>query len=89
VFNQYVVRVPATRRDALREHLASRGIATNVYYPRPLHLQPCFASAGQRAGELPVAEAAARETLALPIYPELGKHAVERVAGELVEFLRR
>jgi dTDP-4-amino-4,6-dideoxygalactose transaminase len=89
VFNQYVVRVPAGRRDALREHLAARGIATNVYYPRPLHLQPCFASAEQRAGELPVAEAAARETLALPIYPELAKHAVERVAGELVEFLRR
>ena len=86
-WNQYVVRVPAARRDALRQHLAGRGIGTNVYYPRPLHLQPCFAAHGALPGVLPVSEAAAQETLALPIYPELASDQVERVASEIVAFL--
>jgi dTDP-4-amino-4,6-dideoxygalactose transaminase len=89
VWNQYVVRVPAAKRDALREHLGARGIGTNIYYPKPLHLQPCFAGHGHRAGDLPESEAAALETLALPIYPELAKASVERVVTEVVAFLRK
>jgi dTDP-4-amino-4,6-dideoxygalactose transaminase len=89
VWNQYVVRVPAARRDALRAHLTSRGVGTNVYYPRPLHRQPCFAGGGHAAGALPVAEALARETLALPIYPELTDEQIARVVSEVVALLNR
>lgn len=86
-FNQYVIRLKdASLRDPLRSFLAARGIGTEVYYPAPLHLQPCFASLGPPAGALPVAEAAARETLALPIYPELTSEEVTRVADAVVSF---
>jgi dTDP-4-amino-4,6-dideoxygalactose transaminase len=81
VFNQYVVRVPDGRRDALAAHLRSAGIATNVYYPVPLHLQPALAAFGGRPGQLPRAEAAAAEVLALPIYPELSDEKVARVVA--------
>jgi len=87
VYNQYVVRVPADRRDALRAHLQSRKIGTEIYYPVPLHLQKCFAPLGYREGDFPVAETAARTTVALPIFPELKKEQIERVAGEIVRFL--
>jgi dTDP-4-amino-4,6-dideoxygalactose transaminase len=86
VFHQYVVRVP--RRDELRAHLAARGIASEVYYPIPLHLQPCFASLGYRRGELPEAERAAAEVLALPIYPELDLASQERVVQGVGSFFR-
>ncbi len=89
VWNQYVVRVPSAKRDALKEHLGSLGIGTNIYYPKPLHMQPCFAAHGYQAGELPVSELAAQQTLALPIFPELAKEQVERVVGAVVEFLKR
>ena len=88
VWNQYVVRVPAAKRDALKEHLGAQGIGSNVYYPRPLHLQPCFAAYGYQAGDLPESEAAALETLALPIFPELSSAQVERVVSEVVAFLK-
>ena len=72
VYNQYVVRVRRPgARDALRAHLEARGVATQVFYPVPFHLQACFRHLGLGAGALPRAEAAAAETLALPIYPEL------------------
>ena len=88
VFNQYVVRVPAERRDPLRRHLAERGIGSAIYYPVPLHRQPCFASLPSSQRLLPEAEGAARETLALPIYPELGNERLDRVADEVCTFLK-
>jgi dTDP-4-amino-4,6-dideoxygalactose transaminase len=79
----YVVR--AARREGLRERLAAAGISTGVYYPLPLHLQPCFAYLGYQPGDLPVAEAAAAEVLALPLWPELDPdqqgRVIEAVAG--------
>jgi dTDP-4-amino-4,6-dideoxygalactose transaminase len=87
VFNQYVVRVPAERRDALRAHLSERRIGSEVYYPIPLHLQECFRDLGGKEGDLPVSEAAARETLALPIHSDLGEAQREAVAAAVIGFL--
>lgn len=88
-FNQYVVRVPHARRDALRDHLAAAGVATAIYYPIPLHLQECFASLELKPGALPHAERAAHETIALPIYPELAHQQIEHVVGAIREFFGR
>ncbi len=85
-WHQFVIRVP--QRDALRQHLAARGIATAIHYPAPLHLQPAMAAAGGRAGDLPVTERLAREVLSLPLYPELPLPAVERIAHEVRAFYR-
>jgi dTDP-4-amino-4,6-dideoxygalactose transaminase len=80
----YTVRVPG--RDALAEHLRSRGIGTAIHYPRPIHLQASMASAGGKAGDLPVSEQLSREVLCLPLYPELPLEDVARVAGEVRAF---
>ena len=70
IFHQYVIRVPGNR-DALMEHLKAHGVASKVYYPIPLHRQECFSYLGYKEGDLPQSESAARETTALPAYPEL------------------
>lgn len=87
IFNQYVIRVPGEIRDSLREHLRESGVGTEIYYPIPLHLQKCYADIGGREGDLPESEAAARETLALPIYPELTTRQIEYVAGTTISFV--
>jgi dTDP-4-amino-4,6-dideoxygalactose transaminase len=84
VYHQFVIRAP--RRDDLRAHLAAAGIGSEVYYPEPLHLQPCFAELGYRPGAFPVAERACREVLALPIHPRLGRDAQARVVDAIAAF---
>jgi len=87
VYHQYVIRVPAALRDPLRDHLAARGIGSDVYYPLGLHLQQCFASLGHREGDLPETERAAREVVALPIYPELSDAQREYVVTSVLDFV--
>jgi dTDP-4-amino-4,6-dideoxygalactose transaminase len=84
VFHQYVVR--ADRRDELRSFLAERKIGSEVYYPLPLHLQPVFSYLGLRVGDLPVAEQAAKEVLALPMFPELTEPEIRQVVQTIAEF---
>ena len=85
IFNQFVIRSP--RRDDLRAHLAAQGIGTEVYYPVPLHLQPCFGYLGYRQGAFPSSERAAAESLALPIYSELTRSQQRAVVDAVVEFV--
>jgi len=85
VYHQYVVRV--ADRDGVRRRLAERGVASAVFYPVPLHLQTCFAPLGGCAGDFPEAERAAKEVLALPVFPELTDAEVERVAQAVLESL--
>ena len=81
-----MVRTP--RRDALRAHLEAQGIATAVYYPVPMHLQPCFRSLGHKEGDFPESERAARETVALPLYPELDSATIDRIVDHVASFFR-
>jgi dTDP-4-amino-4,6-dideoxygalactose transaminase len=85
IFHQFVVRVPF-HRDTLIEHLKAHGVGVKIYYPVPLHLQQCFAYLGYETGTLPEAERAARETLALPIYPELTLEQQQYVVDVLSRF---
>lgn len=86
IFHQYTIRVLGGKRDALRAYLAERGIATEVYYPLPLHLQPCFRHLGYKEDNLPESEKASREVLSLPIFPELTKEEKLYVAQTIREF---
>lgn len=84
VFNQFVLRLPG-RRDAVRAELQRRGVETEIYYPLPMHQQPCFrAERGEPPPPLPVAERAARETLALPIFPGLTRDELAHVVASVV-----
>lgn len=85
IYNQFVIR--STRRDALREHLTAAGVGTEIYYPKPMHVQPCFKALGHTDGDFPVSEAAARETVALPIYPELTRDQITYVSDRVREFI--
>jgi dTDP-4-amino-4,6-dideoxygalactose transaminase len=85
IFNQYVIRV--SRRDQLQATLKQQGIGTEVYYPVPMHTQECFAYLGHHAGDFPESERAARETLALPIYPELSEAQLHYVVDCIRDFV--
>jgi len=84
VFHQYVIR--AHRRDELRKFLAEKKIGTEIYYPVPLHLQPCLAYLGYSAGDLPESERASSEVLALPMFPELTQAEQKCVVESIAEF---
>ncbi len=84
----YVYLIEVEFRDELVAHLTQAGIGTEVYYPRPLHLQPCFADLGYRPGDFPHAEAACERAVALPFYPGLPVADVDRVCGAIRAFLR-
>lgn len=84
IYNQYTLR--AERRDVLQEHLKSRGIGNSVYYPLPLHLQPCFAYLGYSEGAFPESEKAAKEVISLPIYPELETGQLDEVINAVRGF---
>jgi dTDP-4-amino-4,6-dideoxygalactose transaminase len=84
IYNQYTLRV--MKRDALQAHLKSAGIGNSVYYPLPLHLQPCFAYLGYKKGAFPESEKAANEVLSLPVYPELTQSQLDEVIGAVRGF---
>jgi dTDP-4-amino-4,6-dideoxygalactose transaminase len=86
IFHLYVVRVPR-HREALMSHLKERGVGTKVYYPIPLHLQECFRYLGYHEGDFPESERAAKETFALPLYPELTAEQQEYVVNTIGDFV--
>ena len=83
VYNQFTVRIPGGRRDGVQQRLRANHVGAMVYYPIPLHVQPCFEHLGHRIGEFPEAEAASREVLSLPVYPEMPAHHAELVVRQL------
>jgi dTDP-4-amino-4,6-dideoxygalactose transaminase len=87
IFNQYTIR--ADRRDALQAFLKEKGIGNAIYYPLPLHLQPCFAYLGYRRGACPESERAANEVLSLPVYPELTRAQQDEVVSAVRAFYGR
>ncbi|MCA9463273.1 MAG: DegT/DnrJ/EryC1/StrS family aminotransferase [Nitrospira sp.] len=84
IYNQFILRVP--NRDGLRTFLSEKGIGTEIYYPMPLHLQECYKDLGYREGTLPVAEAACKETVGLPVFPELTQQQQEYVVEAIQVF---
>jgi dTDP-4-amino-4,6-dideoxygalactose transaminase len=87
IFHQYVVRIPQ-KRDEVMEHLRQHGVGSKIYYPVPLHLQKCFAYLGYKVGDFPEAEGAAKETLALPCFPEITDEQQRFVIETLGQFGR-
>jgi dTDP-4-amino-4,6-dideoxygalactose transaminase len=89
VFNQYVVRVTGGERDALVKHLQSERIGCEIYYPIPLHLQPCLGYLGYGPGDFPASETASRCVMALPMFPEITIDQQARVLRSCATFLRK
>ena len=87
IFNQYIIRVE--KRDELRKFLSENEIGNEIYYPVPFHLQECFADLGYSKGDFPAAEFAADTSIALPIYPELGKDQISFVVSKIKEFIKK
>ena len=87
IYNQFCIRVKNGQRDALRQHLADRGVGCAVYYPLSLHLQECFRELGGKPGDYPVSEAATGEILALPVFGELAVEQLEYVVASIADFL--
>ena len=86
VFNQYTIRVKNGKRDKLKAFLEGQGVSTVVYYPLPLHVQPCFTFLGYQEGDFPAAEKATKEVLSLPTYPELEEEEREYIVDKMDEF---
>ncbi len=84
VYHLYVIRVP--KREELQKHLDSKGIATGLHYPIPLHMQTAFAHLGYKEGDFPVTEKGAKEILSLPMYPELTEEQIIYVSQAIREF---
>lgn len=89
VWNQYTIRIPGGKRDAIRAALGAAGVGSEIYYPLPLHLQECFASLGYQMGDLPETERAASEVLSLPIFPELTAEEQAYVVEQLANACRQ
>ncbi|MEO8624181.1 MAG: DegT/DnrJ/EryC1/StrS family aminotransferase [bacterium] len=89
IFNQYTLRIADGKRDALQAFLKERGIGTSIYYPLPLHLQPCFAYLGYREGQCPESERAAKEVLSIPIFPELTQQQLDEVITGINAFFSK
>jgi dTDP-4-amino-4,6-dideoxygalactose transaminase len=87
IYNQYIIRVK--ERDAVRKYLSDKAIGTEIYYPVPFHLQECFSSLGNKKGEFPLAEEAADDSIALPIYPELTHEQQKYVVDEIALYIKR
>jgi len=87
VYHLYVIRIK--RRDVLQAYLKEKGIETGLHYPIPLHLQKAYQYLGHKEGDFPVAEQLAKETLSLPIYPELTESQIEYVAQQIKTFFKR
>jgi dTDP-4-amino-4,6-dideoxygalactose transaminase len=84
IYHQYVVRVP--QRDDLQRFLEEEGVVSRVYYPMSLHLQRCFSFLGYKQGDFPVSERLSKETLALPVFPELSLEEQRRIVAAIGKF---
>ena len=87
VYHQYIIKVPAEKRDGLLNKLSELGIASRVYYPIPLHLQVCYKALGYKIGDMPRSEEAAKTTLALPVHPDLGEKDLSCIAQSIKDHL--